>query len=88
VERIVGTTGTGLAFFERDLPIGAARVGAWRPIPLPHVHPGDRLTEGWVANDDAWLLVWPEDLTKEPPRLMRTRPVQRVWVYATETPKE
>ena len=60
--------------------------GAWTPVLLPRLAPGDRIHDAWLVNDDAWILVWPEDLTKSPPRLLRTRPVKKVWSAPRELP--
>ena len=53
-ERIFAYTGKALSMFER-----ASGAAPWQPITLPTLTLGDEVHEVWLANDDAWLLVWP-----------------------------
>jgi hypothetical protein len=93
-ERIFAYTGKALSMFER-----ASGAAPWQPIVLPTLTRGDTVHEVWLANDDAWLLIWPgrEDAPHSTaprltarlsrgPRLMRMKPVARVWTYPRELP--
>jgi len=88
IERVVGYAGERLSLFERrpDAPLDAA--SAWQPVPLPAFDAGEQIREAWLANDDAWLLVWPKDTSVDPPRLMRMQPVARVWTAPRRLPAD
>jgi hypothetical protein len=73
-ERIFTYAGETVSLYER-----AAGGGAWEPIVLPALPPGDHIQEVWLANDDAWLLIW--TTSPRAPRLMRMQPVKHVWTY-------
>ena len=81
VERIFTYAGETLSFFERANDAPLEDVTAWHAVLLPTLPEGGRVRDVWLANDDAWLLVWPKDTTRNPPRLMRMQPVKRVWTY-------
>jgi len=74
-ERVFTYAGDRLSLYERPLRGG----GAWEPILLPTFQQGDHIHEVWLANDDAWLLVW--TTSPRAPRLMRMQPVKSVWTY-------
>jgi hypothetical protein len=51
---------------------------------MPALHREDQIHAVWLANDDAWLLVWPDAIptrpySTRPVRLMRMKPVKHVW---------
>jgi hypothetical protein len=80
-QRLLGRRGEALALFER-----AGETSEWKPVVLPTLARGERIADAWLANDDAWLLVYPEDMSKDPPRLLRMKPVKRVWTYPRRLP--
>jgi hypothetical protein len=88
VDRVFAYTGETLGLFERQPGAARDRADAWQSVPLPALAPGDRIHDVWLANDDAWLLVWPKDTTKDAPHLMRTQPVRRVWTYPRRLPDD
>jgi hypothetical protein len=71
------------ALYERSLdsPMSAE---SWHAVPMPTLHPEDRIHAVWLANDDAWLLLWPDATptrphSTRPVRLMRMKAVKHVW---------
>jgi hypothetical protein len=73
-ERIFTYAGETVSLYER-----ARGGGSWEPILLPTLARGDSIKDVWLANDDAWLLVWAT--SPRAPRLMRMQPVKHVWTY-------
>jgi hypothetical protein len=80
-ERLFAYAGDALSLFERPVDAASHPTGPWHTILLPTLPAGDEIHEVWLANDDAWLLVWPRNLTKNAPHLMRMQPVKKVWTY-------
>jgi hypothetical protein len=75
--------GSDFALYERflDSPMSAE---SWHAVPMPILHREDQIHAVWLANDDAWLLVWPDAIptrpsSTRPARLMRMKPVKHVW---------
>jgi hypothetical protein len=87
-ERVFARQGEVLGLFERaaEPPVGGSR--EWARVPLPALGRGATVRGAWLANDDAWLLVWPPDTTIQPPRLMRMKPVVRVWTCPRRLPDD
>jgi hypothetical protein len=85
-ERLFAYAGDTLSLVERPINAALHATGPWRAIILPTLPDGDRIHAVWLANDDAWLLVWPKDTTKNPPHLMRMQPVKKVWTYPRARP--
>jgi len=80
VERLFAYEGTVLGLYERRAN------GEWSRVRLPASPGGDEIHGAWLVDDDAWLLMWPKDLEAHGPRLMRMKPVKKVWTYPRELP--
>jgi hypothetical protein len=71
------------ALYERSLD-SPRSAESWHAVPMPALHREDQIHAVWLANDDAWLLVWPDAIptrpySTRPVRLMRMKPVKHVW---------
>ena len=75
MERLFAYEGTVLGLYERRAN------GEWSRVRLPASPGGDEIHGAWLVDDDAWLLMWPKDLEAHGPRLMRMKPVKKVWTY-------
>jgi hypothetical protein len=80
-ERVFAFSGKTLGLFERDGGSPIDRADSWRPLALPALPDAEWIKDVWLANDDAWLLVYPKESTRSPPRLLRMKPVKSVWVH-------
>ena len=86
-DRIFSYSGEALSLFERDRDAPGDAASSWRAVVLPTLAPHESIHEVSLANDDAWLLVWPENSSKSPVRLMRLKPVKRAWSYPRALPR-